>query len=64
MNGNFDMLESLKKLGLTDLIDKKTSDLGLMAPKDTLQLSSFTHRWVTFSSKDLKIELNKTEKPF
>ena len=44
MSGNFDMLESLKALGLVDLIEKKTSDLGLMAPKDTLKLSSFTHR--------------------
>ena len=44
MSGNFDMLESLKSLGLVDLIEKKTSDLGLMAPKDTLMLSSFTHR--------------------
>jgi len=44
MSGKFDMLKSLKALGLVDLIEKNTSDLGLMAPQDTLKLSSFTHR--------------------
>ena len=44
MSGKFDMLKTLKALGLVDLIEKKTSDLGLMAPQDTLKLSSFTHR--------------------
>ena len=44
MQDTFQLLDPLKSLGLVDLIDKETADLGLMAPTDTLQLSSFTHK--------------------
>ena len=43
MSNKFDMLKYIEKLGLSDLIQKETSDLGLMAPSDALKLSSFTH---------------------
>ncbi len=44
LNANFEMRDTLKSLGLEDLVQKQTSDLSLMAPGDTLQLSQFRHR--------------------
>ena len=44
LNANFEMRDTLKSLGLEDLVQRQTSDLSLMAPGDTLQLSQFRHR--------------------
>ena len=44
LNANFEMRDTLRSLGLEDLVQKQTSDLSLMAPGDTLQLSQFRHR--------------------
>ena len=44
MRSSIDLYEPLRQLGLVDLLEKDTSDLGLMAPTDTLKLSSIKHK--------------------
>lgn len=44
MSGSIELTKSLRMLGLKDLVDGDTADLGLMAPTDTLRLSSFNHK--------------------
>ena len=46
MKSHIDLAEPLKLLGLTDLLQKNTRDLGLMAPTDDLRLSTIKHRYV------------------
>ena len=46
MRSHIDLAEPLKLLGLTDLLQKNTRDLGLMAPTDDLRLSTIQHRYI------------------
>ena len=44
IKSHLDLAKPLKQLGLTDILNKDTPDLGLMAPTDDIKISSLHHR--------------------